>query len=62
MTQSVVHSCMYFTPIGLELLSRSRTNQIVAYKVVSNLINLRFLFGAMESTVKMAQDKNTQCS
>ena len=28
---------MYFTPIRLELLSRSRTNQIVAYKVESFL-------------------------
>ena len=61
-SQSVVHSCMYFTPIRLKLLSRSRTNQIVAYKVVSILINLWFLFSAMESTVKTPQDRNTQCS
>lgn len=27
----------------------------------SNSINLRFLLGAMESTGKMSQDKNTQC-
>ena len=55
-SDSVVHSCMYFTAIRLELLSRSRANQIVAYEVVSSFIHLRFLRGAMESTVKMPQD------
>ena len=27
----------------------------------SNSIHLRFLLGAMKSTTKMPQDKNTQC-
>ena len=56
------HSCMYVTPIRLGLLSRSKTNQIVAYKVVSferKFACFFFLFGPVGTDVAVSGALNS---